>query len=291
MNKITYVNPLGGEVEFSATSKYKWQSFDDLVGTEVLNQVASSPYQDGVTAVGDSYFQSKTMKLDFVCISDTLESDLRELYSALNPKLGLGRIDITIGETVYSWNSVKIRSLPSRPGAINKLGSRFQFSQVIFEIFDPLFADFSYTESYTYTGVNLLEFDLDITDEFEFDTRVASGVTVANGGDVPCPIEVEFSGPSTSPLTLENVTTGEKIVVILDLTSDEKLYIYTKLEEINVVKETISTGEKVTAFQYVDVDDTDFFYLSTGDNNLLLTAGEGIVYGATVKFKQRYIGI
>lgn len=287
--KVYYTNPLDEVIEFSATSKYKLLNVDDLGGNDVISQSVSSPYQDGTTSVGESYFKSKIMIVSFTLISSTLNADMRSLQKIINPKLGIGKLTVSLGTNTYVLEKVKVRTMADRDGRGD--GLTFQVSKIIFEVFDPLYADISFTEQFAVNSVNLLEFDLDITDDFEFGQDYASGYVVQNLGDVACPVTIEITGALTAPLEVENLTTGDKIKVILDLTADEELIITTEIDNINVIKKTISTGVEVVAFQYIDVAETTFFYLPVGVSNIAITSTEGEVQGALFKFKNRYVGI
>lgn len=292
MERLIFENALGEQIVFDKHGTYRWTQVDGLGGNSVTYQATQSPYQDGVTPSGNAYFETFPVMVDFIIVSENMIAALRDLNRKLNPKLGLCRLIYERDGVRRCYEKVMVRSLPTLPGG-NDRGLRWQMTRAVFEVSDPYYVDEGYTEEETVTGINMFEFPFELTDadDFEFDIKVASGVTVFNDGDVACPVEVIFEGPLTAPLELTNLTTGEKIVISLNLGSDERLTIFTKLEEVNVVKTTISTGTTETAFQYIDIGETDFFYLQPGENSLTLAATEGLVYGATIKYKQRYVGI
>jgi hypothetical protein len=290
MEKMIFTNSLNQTIEFSSTSKYRWRNVDDFGGTDTVSQSVQSPYQDGSTSVGDSYFNAKIMEVQFVLVSATIDADMRTLYSVINPKLGLGTLTITLGASVFMLNKVKTRTLPTRMGD-NGNGVTFQFSRILFEIFDPVYSDVAFTEQIAVNESSLLEFDIDITDDFMFGEIFTSGYPVVNAGDVACPITIEITGALTAPLEVENVTTGEKVKVVLSLTADEQLIITTEIDNINVIKKTISTGAEVVAFQYIDIAESTFFYLPVGTTYIKITSTSGEIYGALLKFKNRYVGI
>ncbi len=290
MEQLKYVNGIGQEVVFSESSKYRWISLDDIASNNVTFQTVSSPYQDGVTFIGIPYFQSKKIALEFAVLSDSLIDDMRYLNQILNPKLGLGQLHYIRGGITYVLDQVIVSTLPSLLGAENR-GNYYQKSKLIFDVFNPLFTDLEYTTAIIGSGQLLFEFPLDITDEFEFGLINASGVIVNNVGDVEAPVRIEITGEATAPLTIENVTNGGKIVIGLSLTSDEKLIITTDVDNTNVIKETISTGVQTTAFNYIDITQTDFFKLERGNNQIIITNLVSEIVGATVQYKNRYVGV
>jgi hypothetical protein len=290
MEQLKYVNAIGQEITFSQNSKYRWLSIEDLGGNNVTFQTVSSPYQDGVTFIGTPYFQSKKLALSFAILSDSLIADMRYLNQILNPKLGLGQLHYIRGGITYVLDQIIVSNLPSLLGSENR-GSYYQKSNLIFDVFNPLFTDLDYTTATIGSGQLLFEFPLNITDEFEFAVINAEGVIVNNVGDVEAPILIEITGEATSPLTIENVTNGGKIVVGLSLTSDEKLIITTDVDNTNVIKETISTGVQTTAFNYIDITQTDFFKVDRGNNQIIITNLSSEIVGATVQYKNRYVGV
>ena len=75
------------------------------------------------------------------------------------------------------------------------------------------------------------------------------------------------------------------------MTADEQLVINTKLDELNVTKITTSTGEEVSAFQYIDVAESTFFYLRLGENTIKVSSLEGAVEKTKIKHKNRFVGL
>lgn len=290
MEKMIYTNSLGQTIEFSATSKYRWQKLDDIGGTDAITQTIKSPYQDGVTGIGESYFDSKVIKIDFAVISETLDADMRTLYSVLNPKLGMATLTIVNNGQYYRFGKVKTRSLPTRLGAKDR-GPRFQLSNAIFEVYDPYLTDYKATEVEATSGASAFVFPVAITDSFKFGYFNQDGFVLTNSGDVPAPLEIIIDGPQSSPLEIQNTVTDEKIVIGLDLTADERLTITTALDDINVTKTTISTGGKVSAFEYIDVSQTEFFQLVVGENNIVIKANATEIGTATLKHRNRYVGV
>lgn len=291
MSKLTFTNALGQTVEFSATSDYKWRQVDDLGGVGAVSQTTSSPYQDGSTPAGASYFQASLVKVDFVMVSATVNTLIRTLNNRLNPKLGIGTLAYEVDGVTRVFDKVKVKSMPTKILENAKSGATFQFSSVIFDVFNPLFSDAAYTEVEIVTSQNLMEFPLDITETYEFAIDYLDGVPVVNSGDVECPITVVVDGPITQPLTIENTTTGEKIVIGLDLLNNERLTITTDIDNTNVIKTNLITSTQTVAFEYIDITNTTFFQLPVGTSNIQITSDAGDVEVALIKYKNKYVGV
>jgi len=290
LERLIYTNALGQAVIFDESGSYRWLDIDDLGGLEADFMTSASPFQDGVTSVGDAYFTAKAIKVKFAVVSSELDAAMRSLNSILNPKLGLGKLTYQRGGKSYVLGKVKTRTMPSLPGAPSR-GISYQITSAVFEAFDPYYTDEDYLEASVSTGENCLEFPVNIFDSFVFDYTNTTGILVTNGGDVECPVTIILDGPKNSPLTVENLDTGEKIVLAMSLLATERLTITTGIDDINVIKEDLITGISTVAFQYIDVAETSFFRLPRGTSTLLITAGEAEVEQAAIKYRQRWVGI
>lgn len=290
MTKMTFTNARGEFVEFSAASKYRWLSVDDLGGAEAVQQTVASPYQDGVTATGDSYYMMRTLDVTLAVIDADLRTAIRDLNTVLNPKLGMGALLYEDGPVRRSLDRVKVRKLPTLPDGGSR-GARVQLTHILLDAYDPLYTDGVDTEVTLGSVGDAFQFPLDITDSFEFDYVSAGGVPVVNGGDVPCPLELTVTGPVAAPLVLANLATGEDIVVDIAVLAGERLHISTGVADTSVILEDIATGERVSAFQYIDVSATTFFLLGIGSNYLSVTADGEPYFGAVLSYRQRYVGL
>jgi hypothetical protein len=290
MERLIYTNAIGQSIEFSSGGIYQWTKVDDLGALDASFQTSSSPYQDGTTSVGDPYFEPRVIKLELQIVSTDLQAAIRDLNRILNPKIGMGRLTYERDGVKRVLNKVKTRTMPALPGGESR-GVGFQMSSIIFMAFNPYYTDENYTEASVSTGGLGLEFPLNITDTFRFDYLNTTGVTVTNAGDVECPVTIILDGPMTSPLEIQNITTGEKIVLAMDLLENEQLTITTEIDNINVILKDLITGTESVAFQYIDVTQTSFFYLAQGTNTIVITADEAEMESATIKFKQQYVGV
>lgn len=290
MERLIYTNAIGQQIAFDSTGTYRWTQVQGLGEINANFQVTASPYQDGATSVGDPYFSVRTIKIDLIVIASQLQDAIRELNSILNPKLGLATLTYERDGIKKVLNKVKTRVMPSLQTGQSK-GAGFQVSSIIFEAFTPFYTDADFTEARVLTGANVFFFPLNIDDSYVFDYLNETGIAVTNSGDVDCPVSVVFDGPKSSPLAVENLTTKEKIVVALDLLENERLTITTGIDDTNVVKTDLLTGESSVAFQYIDVAETTFFNLIRGTNTLRITANEAAVEDAVIRFKNWYVGV
>jgi len=290
MERLIFTNARGQTVIFSNTGTYRWTNVDDLGGLTATSQTSTGPYQDGATPEGEAYLESKILTLELLITSRDLKAAIRNLNSILNPKLGIGKLTYEIDGNAKEFDKVRTRMLPSLLGQGNR-GYGFQITSVMFEVFDPIYKDVNYTEAQIVSGGNFFSFPLNITDSFEFDFLNTNGVTVTNRGDIEAPLTIIMDGPLSSPVVIENMSTGEKIVTQLAIAEGERLTVITEPDNLNVLKTIISTGEETVAFQYIDTEETEFFNLQHGTNTLRITAAGAEVGEATIKFKNRYVGV
>ena len=290
MSKIIFKNSLNQEIEFSADSKYRWTSVDDLGGISCEVQTTTGPFQDGVTPVGDSYFESRVIALKMIIVSDNIRSDLRYLNTVLNPKLGNRTLIYQSGDIERALKSVRVRALPTLPDGNNK-GKRYQVSSIVFEAFDPLYTDVEATEIDVASGADLFSFPLDIVEDFIFSYTNNDGVIVSNDGDTETPIIIQIDGPVSAPLLIENLTTGEQIKIALDLLAGECLVIDTSITNTSVKKIDLDTREEENAFQYLDIANSTFFMLARGTNLIKVTANAFDVEQATLLYNNKYVGV
>lgn len=290
MERLIFENALGEQIIFDKHGTYRWTQVDGLGGRVAVFQVAISPYQDGAMPIGTGYFESMPVSISFIIHADNVYDAIRELNAILNPKLGDGRLIYERNGIVRSMPRVRTRVLPSLPGGSSR-GLRHQVSDVVFESYNPYFVDYAETEAEVTTGGLLFQFPLEITDNYEFDYINTQGTKVINSGDVDCPVTLVLDGPMSSPLEIINDTLSQKIVLSMPLLENERLVITTEIESINVVKTDVVTGEQTVAFEYLDVAETDFFYLAKGENVIRIFAGEAEVEQTLIKFRQYYVGI
>lgn len=290
MEKLIYINSLGREIEFSRSSTYRLREIDGLGGLSSSFMKTIGPFQDGATSVDNGYFETRIISIEYVIVSDDLAQDIRSLNNIFNPKLGAGIIKYYRDNVVRTLRGVKTKVLPELPAGKDK-GTIFQVSSIILECFDPYFKDENETESAIASQYDLFTFDVSITDEFAFDQSGATGLDIANLGDVPAPVTILLDGPLTAPIKVSNTSTGESVVVYRAIQEGYRLVIETKLEKIDVKILNLTTLTETSAFQYIDIEETTFWSLEPGINNLVFTHGQELAESVIVKHQNRYVGV
>lgn len=290
MERLVFKNAREQQIEFNSTGTYQYTNIEDLGGIGFQIQTSVGAYQDGASVKGIPRMTTRILIVSFIIISGNAMKALRELNSILNPKHGDSEVIYERDGVTRKLTKVRVRKLPTMLGGSSR-GKTFQFTSIILEAFDPHYKDVTEVETEISSGGDLFEFPVNITENFEFDYLNVDGVTIQNGGDVEAPVTVILDGPKSSPLEIINDTTGEKIVLNLDLLDDERLTITTEIENINVIKTNLTTGESSVAFQYIDVGETEFFNLALGPNKIIINAAESQVESAKVKYYNRYVGV
>lgn len=111
---------------------------------------------------------------------------------------------------------------------------------------------------------------------------------IYNSGHMETPVEIYFQGPASTP-QITNHATGESIKVNRALTSDETLYINTGFQQKSV--EVITASGREDAWDYLDKNTSDFFWLQPGDNMIEYSAGTLRSKGVEVYYRERYLGV
>src|SRR5665648_150326 len=289
MERVTYKNDLGQTIEILYSLPYFFQGIEgmDGLGTDIEKFIAVG--QDG-TNVSNVRLLDRPIRLAGAIKGNTKEEIAQyrnKLLTVFNPK--------NKGTLIYEYGDVirKIECYVESAPVFKKMGKGFQLQAFIIDLIcpNPFLTDYYDTEINAISGASAFRFPVAISDAFVFGSFNADGFVAQNDGDVECPLEITIGGPQTAPLEILNSTTGEKIVIALNLTADEKLIITTAIEDMNVTKTTISTGIVVSAFQYIDVSQTEFFQLQLGKNNIVIKANASDIGSATLKFRNRWVGV
>lgn len=292
MEKLTFTNPNGESIEFSQESIYKWRNVEGLGALTSTFQTDKTVFEDGETIIDDGTFDSRILVLSLNIISTDIYPHLRRLNRVLNPRLGNGTLKYETGTGIIRvFNTVRVRTMPT----LNQESARragFQPTIVTFNLFDPVMYDEAFNERILITQQPSFEFPLEIDSVLgvEFGTIFTGGFPVPNIGDLTTPVVLEMDGPLTSPIVVRNATSNEEIVINASILTNERLIIETDIRNINVTKVLAdSTEEK--AFNDLDIDATDFWQLQLGENNIVLTSGGTVLENATIRWKNKYVGI
>jgi len=109
-----------------------------------------------------------------------------------------------------------------------------------------------------------------------------------NSGVLDAPVRIEISGPATNP-TIQNTTTGEKIVLDREVLFGETLVINTQRGNV-YVKIIHENGSSEDAFHYI-TPDSEFWQLAPGRNQIdYYTDNESEPTEIKISYRQLYAG-
>lgn len=151
---------------------------------------------------------------------------------------------------------------------------------------DPMFWDVLETGETIATWVRGWKWKFTLP--FKMKERGEPQKNIINTGHVETPVEIYFHGPAVNP-SIKNITTGETIRIIRELTTDDVLYINTGFRQKKV--EIIRNGTRTDAFDYIDLS-SRFFSLQVGDNVIEYASENGLApQNVEIYYKNRYLGV
>lgn len=296
MLKLIFTNSRGRTIElYSAPFRLsKVEGLGD-VGAEIQTQRA--PYQDGSTFI-DALLEERPISIELTirCKDELdLSARKREISAAFNPKAGLGLLKCIDKSGTKEIHAVA-EGVPFFPDGLSNRGRTFQKVLIHLRAPNPYWLSSQKVEQLvTFSGG--LTFPLRLPTIFGNQDSSAKSRIVLNEGDAPTPIEVTFEGPATSPIRIENETTGEFIEVNQSLLAGEKLWISTAFGKKRVEKVSVD-GTRTNAFHYIYIDPTGanlsstFFQLQPGNNLLTYDTGEEYEKApVTIRFQPRYLAV
>lgn len=151
---------------------------------------------------------------------------------------------------------------------------------------DPMFQDVLQTGDSIATWIRGWKWKFTLP--FKMKERGEPQKNIINTGHVETPVEIYFHGPAVNP-SIKNITTGETIRIIRELTTDDVLYINTGFRQKKV--EIIRNGTRTDAFDYIDLS-SRFFSLQVGDNVIEYASENGLApQNVEIYYKNRYLGV
>lgn len=151
---------------------------------------------------------------------------------------------------------------------------------------DPMFQDVLQTGDSIATWIRGWKWKFTLP--FKMKERGEPQKNIINTGHVETPVEIYFHGPAVNP-SIKNITTGETIRIIRELTTDDVLYINTGFRQKKV--EIIRNGTRTDAFDYIDLS-SRFFSLQVGDNVIEYASENGLApQSVEIYYKNRYLGV
>lgn len=285
MRKLTFTNSKGATITFERDGSFLFNNITGLGEVAAELQMQKSPYQNGATLI-DVVLGTRAISFEFTIRGegdDDISAKRELLSSVFNPLNGEGLLTYQYGTRVRQIN-VAIDHVPTFPsGRENR--SEWKQRGII-----NLTASKPYWEETNPINVKLEDFVGSFRFPFTLPTRFSTrgdSKVLANYGDVPSPIEVEFRGPVINP-TLTNQSTGEFIRVNQEIPMGYKLILDTSFgnKRVDIVA---PDGTTTNGFHYIDLQST-FFSLDVGDTRIGFVAESGSpeVY---VRYKQRYLSV
>lgn len=286
MQKITYTNSRGESLSFAHDSPFILSRIEGLGNVEAEVQTQKSPYQDGATLV-DTLLEPRYIPVTFLLKGKSHEeiTGFRGRVSKVfNPKLGLGKLEYeTAGrrwEIYATCESSPLFLSGEARGTTHQLGTIDLIAPNPYwrspeQITEPLAA---FIPLRTYPTVYPVIYG-----------RRGSEAILYNDGDVPCPVQIELTGPALSPV-VTNRTTGEFIRITRELYEGDKLIINTAPGQEQMVAIERQGGTLENAWHYIDIWESTLFSLDVGENVLDYDAltGQGLV---TISFNKLFIGV
>ncbi len=298
MRIATYTNARGDSLSFRPGSPFVISDILGLGDVDATVQLQQAPYQDGGSFI-ESILSPRAISFR-VWMDGKDDSEIsrkRSQLSALfNPKLGPGRFEYRYGEEVRQIEAVA-EHVPTFPTGFDNRGKRHQIAVVDLLCPDPYWRTATENVEQLVTFSGGLTFPLRLPTIFGNQDSKAKSRIIVNNGDSPAPIEITFEGPATTPIRIDNETTGEFIEVNQSLLEGEQLWINTAFGRKRVEK-ILADGTRINAFHHILVDPTGagpsstFFQLQPGNN--LMTYNTGVEYEkapVTIRFQPRYLAI
>lgn len=282
--KVIYTNSRGQSVELTNRVPFLLESVEGKGDVSANVQMQSAPFQDGATFI-DTTLETRVLEL-VVNIKANSRDELnlfrQQISGIFNPRLGLGKLVYSNGDVTREIEVVSA-NVPIFPTGEAK-GKWFQRTIVNLIAPNPYWED-AIEENYKLEDF-VGSFKFPFTLPTRFSTRGDSKV-LANYGDVPTPIEVEFRGPVTNP-TLTNQSTGDFIKVNRAIPVGYKLILDTSFgnKRVDIIA---PDGTTTNGFHFIDLQST-FFGLETGDNRISFAA-EGGSPEVYIRYKHRYLSV
>lgn len=283
MQKITFKNADGVSLEMTNRFPYLLQNLEGISSADIIVSNTTGYKQNGSTYLST---RTGTRPISFkLGVRGTNQQDLyerrRHVQNVFNPLLGEGVL-VYENDFIKKQTNVVVDMMPNFTSDSQFAG--LQWCTVSLIANNPFFMDVYETNVKMEDFVGGLRYPKRYPVQYAKRGEVAS---VIIEGDTDSPVVVEFRGPATEP-KIENLTTGEYILIDETLLYGEKLIINTEFGKLSAEK--IGTDGTVTdAFEYVDNLST-FFYLKRGLNKLKFssTSGTPEVY---LKYRNLFVGV
>jgi hypothetical protein len=283
MRRLTYENSRGESIVFYQ-SPFFIETLTGIGEVDADLQSQRAPYQDGDMHL-DTILQPRFPTLEGAINAtdlNTIKQHRKRILRVCNPKLGLGKLTLEMDgdrKEIYG-------ALDGVPVFPEKGNSPYQRFMVVWkcpnpywrspeQITEPLAA---FVPLRTYPTIYPVIYG-----------RRGSEARLYNDGDVPCPVQIELTGPALSPI-VTNRTTGDFIRVERELYEGDRMIINTAQGQDRMVAIERQDGTLENAWHYIDIWESTLFNLDVGENVLDYDAltGQGLV---TISFNKLFVGV
>lgn len=293
MEKVTFINSRGQSIQLGNDAPFILTKIEGTGAVNVNIQSQKSPYQDGVSYLGNT-LEPRSISIEIMILGKD-EADIAKkrhnLLQVFNPKLGQGRL-------IYEFGNVKreIKSLSEIAPVFPDSGAfkdTMQDGLIQLYCSNPFFNDTIETKEEIAVWRGAFEFPLEIPEEcIEMGYREPSViVNILNQGDVPCGMKIQFKALATvvNPLIF-NVNTREYFKIDKTMNAGETITVTTHFQNKRV--ELNKNGVISNAFQYIRDYNITFLQLETGDNLFRYDADEGLDnLEVSIWYTPQYLGV
>ncbi len=282
MENIIFTNSKGQSIQLGNDGPFILTKIEGIGAVNVDIQSQKSPYQDGVSYLGNT-LEPRSLSIEIMILADAMEEMIenrRNLIQVFNPKLDEGTLVYEIGGIRREIKAIS-ELAPVFPE--NKdFKDTMQPGLIQLYCSDPFWLDSLEISEEITTWRGGLTFPLRLPTTFSMaGERI---INVINKGDTSTPIRLEIHGPATNPKVLKRAT-GEFIKVNAKVLEGETLVITTAFGE----KKVEINGEN--KFHYIDHEST-FFNLEVGDNVIeASTEDETENTAFRITYRNRYLGV
>ncbi len=290
MQQLKFINSRGAEVDFDLGAPYIFWKVEGLEFPGVETVASQAAGQNGYT-LHEILLEPRTVRI-FGHVHGRGNDGVKAMYEArkklnavCNPLFGVGKL-------VYQ-NDFGTWWIPAFCGSEAYTVKIKEISTIVmnFECPSPFWLSDEATEialAYVEGG---LEFPLKTPGFFG---SLGYRAVIDNDGDADIPLEITLGGGSVNP-TITNKTTGEYICVERELLKDDKLYINTDPEklEVSLIRVDPETNQEVktNAYGHLSVG-SSLLRIPAGVNDLIFhTDDENKRVKIRIRYYKRYVGV
>lgn len=293
MEKLTFINSLGESVTMTDSPPFVLTSVQGLGAVQTNIQTQKSPYQDGVTYLGNTLEpRSVSMELSITSNNEFEMSTLRQrLLRVFNPKLGIGTLVYEFGNTQKKLSAIA----EVAPTFLDGGDFKETLQPALIQLYspNPFWHSMENKREEIAVWKPAFEFVLEIPiDEgIEMGYREPSLVAnIENNGNVPCGMKIEFKANATvEKPSLFNMNTREFMKVNRTMHKGEVLVVTTHYQNKKIL--LYKQGQVTNALNWIDLDST-FMQLEVGDNLFRYDAEEGLDnLEVTITYTPQYVGV